>query len=191
MIPGTGIDTVPLRTMAEEIAPSREGWERLKDSLDMKKSGSDLHPKHHVDIVIQYQDASGSSTVEGTLVSARRSTGDPPNADDGVNGWFGKIKTTDVMVNIYADPDHGGPRIIFTDGWDGTGGKRYKWEIEQIVIEEKPGTEPQCFGCHSTMVFGYIDGWPDGPGTTSGWLCQQCAAQKGRIRTVDIERGLP
>jgi hypothetical protein len=95
------------------------------------------------------------------------------------------------MVNIYADPDHGGPRIIFCDGWDGTGGKRYKWEIEQMVIEEKPGTDPQCWACHSSMQFGYIEGWPDIPGTSSGWICTDCASRHGRFKGCDIERGLP
>lgn len=179
--------------MAEEIAPSREGWERLKEALHLKKSGSSHHPHHQVDVVIQYDDGHGSSTVEGTLISVKGSLeqDEEKREQHRYNGWFGKVRTEDGMVNIYADPDHSGPRIIFTDGWDGTGGRRYKWQIESIVIEEKPGTDPQCWACHSSMQFGYIRGWPDAPAPVSGWICTGCAAHLGRFKDVDIQRGLP
>lgn len=177
--------------MAESITPDQAGWEQLKDTLNLDKQGVDHYPHHHVDVVVQYAGRNGSRTVEGTLLRVKKSTGDPPNADDGVNGWFGKIRTSEGMVNIYADPDHGGPRIIFTDGWDGTGGKRYKWEIEEIVIEGKPMADPQCFACCSTMEFGYIEGWPDIPGTNSGWICRGCASGHGKFNGCSVEQGLP
>ena len=178
--------------MAEEIAPTQEGWERLKDSIELNEQGINRYPFHHVDVVVQYAGRHGSRTVEGTLLRVKSvSTYVNGGPERKVHGWFGKIRTSEGMVNIYADPNHGGPQIVFTDSWDGTGGKRYKWEIENVVIEEQPGTDPQCFACCSSMEFGYIDGWPDVPGTNSGWICRNCARGHGKIKNQSVEQGLP
>lgn len=182
--------------MAEEIPPSTEGWERLKDSLDLKKSGSNHHPKHQVDIVVQYEGRSGSRTVEGTLISVKGSLEQDKvkREQNRYNGWFGKVRTSDGFLNVYADPDHGGPRIIFTPGWDGRGGRRYKWPIQNIVVEEKEGTDPQCFKCCSSMEYGwYRDSPEDHHGPSMGWICTDCAAGHGmgRFEAQNIEKGLP
>lgn len=191
--------------MAEEIAPSLEGLERLNELLTRNIDFEEHHkepdphanfyPVHQVDIVVQYEGRNGSRTVEGTLMQVRGSLeqDEEKREQNRYNGWFGKVRTSDGFVNVYADPDSSGPRIIFVDGWDGRGGKRYKWKIESICIEEKPGTEPQCFGCQSSMEFGHFRDPTAEYGPTMGWICTNCAAGHGygRFSSVNIEKGLP
>lgn len=191
---------------AESISPDHAGWERLNELIERdvdseehhSNKSSSFYPQNQVDIVVQYEGRSGSRTVEGTLIQVRASLeqDEEKREEQRYNGWFGKVRTSDGFVNVYADPDSSGPRIIFCPDWDGSGGKRYKYPIEEIVVEEKPDQDPQCWKCHSTMEFGmYRDAPEDHHGITMGWICRNCASDSvpslGFFDEHDVERGLP
>jgi len=183
--------------MSEEIAPTFEGWERLQELIDIEKSGSDRYPAYQVDIVVQYDGPRGSRTVEGTLLSVRGSLEQDreKREQQRYDGWFGKVRSPDGFVNVYASPGSGGPSVIHTPDWDGRQGRPgYKYPIQEIVIDPKPDTEPQCFACHSTMQFGMFHDAPeDHHGPAFGWICPDCTAGcgLGRFREYGVEQGLP
>lgn len=188
-----------------EITPDYDGWERLTETVqrdvefDTNHNSEDslsFHPVNHVDITITYEDRSGNSTVDGVLIEARKSLNQDRDEreQNRHNGWFGKVRTSDGFVNVYADPDTGGERIIFVSGWNGRGGRRYKWPIQSITVEEDTTRNPTDPKCGEEMEFGIYHGSPDDHyGPSMGWICRTCAAGHGlgRFESVDIEQGLP
>ncbi len=162
-----------------EINSTLEGFEKLKENIEYTGQGTNFYPLNQVDVTVGY-DSYGDREVTGTLLDFRGSlTQDEEKREENrYNGWFGKILLETGMLNVYADPNHGGDHVIFVKDWQGKGRRPYKYPISSIEIEERD-KDPYCKNCGDELTFGWLNNAREDQGTHRGWICESCSARMG------------
>jgi len=115
------------------------------------------------EVEITYTDHSGEETISGQIIDAEinrphfrfedRSHGFPSFKDEGEKS-----------------------QLLFQKSWEGKGGRRYKFDIEEIEVKAFYFEKPYCPHCGRELEYGYAewDQFEESDGYTSQWLCSEC-----------------